>query len=135
MGGSIPSPGTTIKTMTFNSDKNRIDSLRFAFSGFYHAISTQKNFQIQLLIGLVVLLSAWIIGFNRIEWLVLIITIALVLTAELLNTVVEIVIDLAVKEKLLPDAKLAKDVSAAAVLLISIFAIAVGLILFLPHLL
>ena len=66
--------------------------------------------------------------------LILIITIAIVLAAELLNTVVEIVVDLAVKERLLPDAKLAKDVSAAAVLLIAIFSVIVGLILFIPHL-
>lgn len=81
-----------------------------------------------------VLLGAWILEFNRIEWLILVITVALVLTAELLNTVVEVVVDLAVREKLLPDAKLAKDVSAAAVLLLSILAVVVGLILFVPHL-
>ena len=83
---------------------------------------------------MVVLLVAWILDFSRFEWLVLIITVALVLAAELLNTVVEVVIDLAVKEKLLPDAKIAKDVSAAAVLLISAFSVIVGLILFVPHL-
>ncbi len=86
------------------------------------------------MIGLLASLAAWILEFNRIEWLILVITIALVLTAELLNTVVEVVVDLAVSEKLLPDAKLAKDVSAAAVLLLSALAVVVGLILFVPHL-
>jgi len=66
--------------------------------------------------------------------LILVIITGLVLFAELFNTVVEIVVDLAAKEKLIPEAKLAKDVSAAAVLLISIFAVIVGLILFIPHL-
>lgn len=118
-----------------NNNRTRAESFRIAFSGLFHAISSQKNFQIQIAIGTVVLLAAWLLGFDRVEWLILIITISLVLVAELLNTVVEVVIDLAVKEKLLPDAKLAKDVSAAAVLLTSIFAVVVGLILFVPHLL
>ncbi len=80
------------------------------------------------------LIAALWLGFTRIEWLVLIITIALVLAAELLNTVVEVVVDLAVKERLIPDAKIAKDVSAAAVLLISAFSVIIGLILFVPYL-
>src|SRR3990172_1338525 len=117
-----------------NSNKKRADSFRIAFSGLSHAIGSQINFHIQIVIGIIVLTAAWWLDFTRIEWLVLILTIALVLAAELLNTVVEVVIDLAVKEKLLPDAKIAKDVSAAAVLLISAFSVIVGMILFLPHL-
>jgi len=117
-----------------NVNRSRAESFRIASSGLIHAINTQKNFQIQILIGLFIIIIAWILDFNRIEWLILIITIALVLVAELLNTVVEVVIDLAVKEKLVPDAKIAKDISASAVLLISIFAVVVGLILFIPHL-
>ena len=117
-----------------NSNNTRADSFRYAFSGLSHAFSSQKNFQIQIVIGIVILALAWVLEFSRIEWLILIITIALVLAAELLNTVVEVVIDLAVKEKLLPDAKIAKDVSAAAVLLIAVFSVVVGLILFVPHL-
>lgn len=113
--------------------KSRIKSFQFASSGLKHAVFTQTNFQIQLSITTVVLILAWVMRFNRYEWLILIITIGLVLTAELLNTVIEIVVDLAVKEKLLPEAKVAKDVSAAAVLLISIVSVLVGLILFLPH--
>ena len=115
-------------------DKSRLLSFKIAFSGLSHAISSQKNFQIQILIGIAVLIVAWLLNFSRVEWLILILTIALVLTAELINTVVEVVVDLAVKEQLQPEAKLAKDVSAAAVLLISLFSIIIGLLLFLPHL-
>src|SRR3972149_12043571 len=118
---------------TKNKNNSRTESFRTAFSGLAHALNTQKNFQLQVLIGLVTVLVAWFLDFTRIEWLILIITISLVLVAELLNTVVEVVVDLAVKEKLLPDARLAKDVSAAAVLLLSIFAFFVGLLLFIPH--
>ncbi len=81
------------------------------------------------------MLFAFAVNLNRYEWLILIITIGLVLAAELLNTVIEVVVDLAVQEKLLPEAKIAKDVSAAAVLLMSLVSIVVGVILFFPHLL
>jgi diacylglycerol kinase len=115
-------------------NRTRIESFRIAFTGLFHALSYHKNFQIQVAIGVIVLLGAWLLKFSRLECLVLLIVTALVLTAELINTVVEIVVDLAVKEQLLPEAKLAKDVSAGAVLLMSIFAAVIGLLLFLPHL-
>jgi len=117
-----------------NSNKTRLASFKVAHEGLWHALTNQRNFQIQVLVGFAVLILAWFLNFTRTEWLILIITVALVLTAELLNTVIEVVVDLAVQEKLLPEAKLAKDVSAAAVLLMSIFALVVGLVLFLPHL-
>ena len=118
-----------------NSNKTRVESFKFASGGLMHALVNQRNFQIQLVVGIVVVIGAWLLHFSRIEWLILLITVAIVLSAELLNTVVEVVVDLAVKEQLLPDAKLAKDVAAAAVLLTSVFAVILGLILFIPHLL
>lgn len=114
-------------------NKSRIKSFKVASSGLKHAILTQVNFQIQLSVAIVVLILAFWFKFERIEWLILTITIGLVLVAELLNTVIEVVVDLAVEEKLLPEAKIAKDVSAAAVLLMSLISIVVGLILFWPH--
>lgn len=115
------------------SNKTRVKSFRVAFYGLKHAAITQANFQIQLLIGLIAVLGAYYFQFDRFEWLILILTITLVLVGELLNTVVEVVVDLAVQERLLPEAKIAKDVSAAAVLLLSLVSVIVGLILFLPH--
>lgn len=115
-------------------DSKGIYGFKYAFSGLAHAISTQANFRIQILFAFFVVFAAYLLEFSRTEWLVLLITVSLVLTTELINTVVEVVVDLAVKEKLVDEAKIAKDVSAAAVLLTSLFAVVVGLILFLPHL-
>lgn len=113
--------------------QSRIMSFHFAVSGLNHAFYTQKNFQIQALVGLLVLLLAWFFEFSRWEWIILVILIGLVLTAELLNTVVEVVVDLSVKEQMLPDAKIAKDVAAASVLLMSFVAFVGGCLLFWPH--
>mgnify|MGYP001582105678 CR=1 FL=1 len=113
---------------------SRVKSFHFAFSGLNHALYTQKNFQIQVLIAFLVLALAWVLDFSRWEWIILVILIGLVLTAELLNTVIEVVVDLAVKEQMLPDAKVAKDVAAASVLLMSFVSVFGGILLFWPHL-
>lgn len=114
-------------------NKSRLKSFHFAFSGLNHAFYTQANFQIQVTIALTAVLLAFLFDFSRGEWIILILTIGLVLAAELINTVVEVVVDLAVKEELLPEAKIAKDVAAASVLLMSFVSIVVGLLLFWPH--
>src|SRR3989337_1836987 len=113
---------------------SRIKSFHFAFSGLNHALYTQKNLQIQIFVAFLVLVFAWLLDFSRWEWIILVLLIGLVLTAELLNTVVEVVVDLAVKEQLLPDAKVAKDDAAASVLLMSFVSVFCGALLFWPHL-
>lgn len=115
----------------FEKDKK---SFRFAFEGLAYALKTQRNFRLQLVLGLWTIILAISFGFNQTEWLFLIFSICLVLSAELANTVVEVVVDL-VTDKIHPKAKLAKDLSAGIVLLISIFVLIIGLLLFLPHVL
>ncbi len=116
------------------SESEQINSFKYASQGLYHALKEGRNFRIQAFFGIVVLFLAWLFHFNRFEWSILLIAISLVLMAELLNTVIELLVDMAAREKILPKAKIAKDVSAASVLLISIFAAIVGLVLFIPHL-
>lgn len=119
--------------MDQEAESEHVNSFKYAFQGLYHALKEGRNFRIQAIVGIIVIFLAWLLGFTRFEWALLLITISLVLTAELLNTVIELVVDIAVKEKILPKAKTAKDVAAASVLLISIFAAIVGLVLFIPH--
>ncbi len=71
---------------------------------------------------------------SRIEWIILILTIALVLAMEAVNTAIEAVVDLA-SPQFHPVAKLAKDVAAGGVLLAAIGALAVAFLLFGSHLL
>src|SRR3989344_8423035 len=115
------------------TESEQINSFKYAFQGLFHALREGRNFRIQAFVGLIVIILAWFFSFTRFEWAILLIIISIVLTAELLNTVIELVVDLAVKERILPKAKIAKDVAAASVLVISIFAVIVGLVLFVPH--
>ncbi len=68
------------------------------------------------------------------QWLWVLLSIALVWAAELMNTAIERAVDLASPDKH-PFAKAAKDASAAAVLVLSVFALAVGAIVLLPRVL
>jgi diacylglycerol kinase len=108
-------------------------SFRFALEGVSYLIRTQRNARIELAIGLAVLLLAAWIRVSASEWAVLILTIALVLGVETLNTALEIAVTLASPERH-PLAKAAKDLAAATVLLASLAALGVGVAIFGPYL-
>jgi diacylglycerol kinase len=108
-------------------------SFRYAFEGVAHIVRTQPNARIELAIGVgAVLLAAWL-GLTSVEWAVLVVTIAVVLALEWLNTSLELAVSLASPQRH-PSAKAAKDVAAACVLLGAVTSVLVGLILFGPRL-
>ncbi len=109
-------------------------SFGYAGAGIVQLLRRQRNAQIHLVITLAACIAAWVWRLSRIEWLVLIVTIALVIGMEALNTAIEAVVDLA-SPRYHPLAKQAKDVAAGAVLLVAICAVAVGILLFGSHLL
>lgn len=106
-------------------------SFGFAIRGLKTAIKKEPNFRIHLLIAVATLITAAILGFTTVEWLILAFTISLVLIFELVNTTLESIVNL-VSPRISEEAKVAKDVSAAAVFLAAILAVIVGLILFIP---
>ena len=112
---------------------SRVRSFQAAFAGWWYVIRTQKNAWIHVLATACVLaLAAWL-GLSRQEWAVLILTIAVVWTAEFLNTALEAVVDLASPNRH-PLAKVGKDVGAAAVLIAAMSAVIIGLIILGPPL-
>ena len=111
-----------------------ISAFRYAFAGLWYLLWTQRNAKIHALLGLIAIALGVVLGLDRYEWLALILTIAIVLAAEGVNTAVEAAVDLAAPDYH-PLAKIAKDVGAGTVLVTAITSLVVGLILFLPHLL
>ena len=87
--------------------------------------------KIHILAMAIVVLLGFYFKLNLIEWCFITLAISLVIGAELFNTAIETTVDLAMPEKN-EKAKLAKDVSAAAVLVCAITAAIVGLIIFVP---
>jgi diacylglycerol kinase len=105
----------------------------YAFRGLWYVLRTQRNMRVHLVIAALAILTGIILHISVIEFALIFVTIAIVLTAEMFNTVIELCVDLASPEYH-PLAKIAKDVAAGAVLLSAIFAIVVGLFVFVPHL-
>ncbi len=113
---------------------SRLTSLRHALRGLWHALRTQRNAWIHSAVSLVVVgLGIWLTLPAR-DWAVLILTIAMVFTAEFINTAIEAVVDLATSEHH-PLAKVSKDVGAAAVLVPAVAAVLIGLLILGPPLL
>ena len=117
----------------WNFIQSRLRSFGNAFRGFWYVLRTQRNAWIHAVIAtLVFFVSLWLRLDPR-EWAIIVLTTAMVFTAEFLNTAIEAVVDLASPEKH-PLAKVGKDVGAAAVLIAALAAVLVGLLILGPPL-
>ncbi len=114
--------------------RKRADSFGYAFKGIRILVSTQPHIIIHLVVAALVIIAGFICHLSETEWLFIFLAIALVFVTEALNTAIEFAIDLASPGHH-PIAGKAKDVAAAAVLIAAIFAVIVGLIVFLPKVL
>jgi len=92
-----------------------IDSVNCAIEGILYTARTQKHMRSHFLASLVVLIAALLLRISSIEFMLLALAISFVLFAELLNTAVEVVVDM-ISPEFHPLAKVAKDVAAGAVL-------------------
>jgi diacylglycerol kinase (ATP) len=113
---------------------SRAHSFRHAFRGWGYVLRTQRNAWIHAMVTTLVLLVALWLRLPLRDWAVLFLTIALVWTAEFINTALEAVVDLASPHHH-PLAKVGKDVGAAAVLIASLTSILIGLLILGPPLL
>jgi undecaprenol kinase len=103
-----------------------------AISGLCHILKTEKNFRIHLLFSLIVLILLYIFKAPVIEWALIILVIGMVISAEILNTAIEVMVDIYCPY-FHPLAKISKDIGAAAVLFTAIISIIIGLLVFIPH--
>lgn len=106
-----------------------IDSFNYAIDGLIYVLRTQRNMRIHFSAALLVLIAAIAFGLTRLETLVLVLTILLVITAEMINTAVEAAVDL-ITGSYHPLARIAKNVAAGAVLVAAIGAFFVGFLIF-----
>ena len=111
-----------------------IESIGYAVEGLKFAFEEGRNFKIQIGFASLVLILGYVLNIDPHEWLSLILIITIVLILELINTAIETVVDM-VSLKFHPLAKIAKDVTAGAVLISAVASIVTGIFIFLPKLL
>jgi diacylglycerol kinase (ATP) len=117
---SAPAPGRA---------PSLLDSFNYAFEGIIHVLRTQRNLRIHFAIAIAVIAAAAALGVDRMELIALLLAIAFVLVAEMVNSAIEGAIDVSTTS-FDPNAKLAKDIAAGAVLIATMTAIAVGYLVF-----
>jgi diacylglycerol kinase len=110
-----------------------LKSFVYASQGIAHGFHTQRNMRVELVIAVLVIAAGIAFRIDAIEWAVIFVCIGLVLSAELINTVTELAVDL-LTQQYHPMAKLAKDAGAGAVLVAALASVAVGIAIFGPRL-
>jgi len=114
-----------------NGFRYQMKSFVFAYNGLKKIFFIEKKAIIHLIISTIAILCGFILSINTTEWSILIITIVVVFSLEMVNTAIEKLVDI-VQPEFQEKAGLIKDLAAGAVLFASIGAVAIGLIIFLP---
>lgn len=112
---------------------SRLRSFAYAINGLLKLVSTEHNAWIHAVATISVFGLAWQCGVSRVDWMILLVAVAMVWVSEALNTAVEYLAN-AVSLEFNPHIKHAKDIAAGAVLLAALCAIALGLLVFYPYL-
>ncbi len=132
---STPQTSSLKRCFAFKVAPNLFSSFRYAFAGVRYAFTTQRNFRIHTVIGTIALSLGLFLQVSAVKMAVIGVTVAFVLTLELINTALESVVDLTVKQTYHELAKIAKDCAAGAVLIGALAALFVAGVILLPPLL
>lgn len=111
------------------TNDNFIEACNNAVNGIIYTATTQRNFRIQLVLAVIIMVLCLFYGLDTAEFLCLVFALFMVIFAEMINTAIETVVDLFV-DVYHPKAKIAKDVAAGAVVLSACNALIVGYFIF-----
>jgi diacylglycerol kinase (ATP) len=114
--------------------KSEMKSFTYACNGILYAIRSEKHMRFHLLATFLVTIAGWFFSINTTEWCLIITTIGAVIAAEIFNTALEQLVNLVSPQQHVIAGKV-KDLAAGAVLVISIAALIIGLIIFIPKIL
>jgi diacylglycerol kinase (ATP) len=132
---SNPGKKLIIRNLAWQVAPNLFLSFKYAWAGVRYAFVTQRNFRIHTFIGILAVSLGIFLEIKAMELAVIVMTCAVVMVLELLNTAIESVVDLTVKQTYHELAKIAKDCAAGAVLISAIAAVVVAACILLPPLL
>ncbi len=117
--------------LIMNSEHNLSMAFYHAFKGMQNFFLRERNGKIQLFIACTIVAAAFAFEISPMEWVIVLFCIGLVLALEMINSAIEKLCDL-VHRDFHPAIKIVKDVSAAAVLWVSIISTGIGCIIFIP---
>ncbi|GAB2573115.1 diacylglycerol kinase family protein [Gracilibacillus alcaliphilus] len=105
--------------------------LRYALNGLRMAVLTERNIKIHLIAAILVVIAGVVLSITIIEWAIICLAMSAVISMEMMNTALERALD-----HLEPEQReligIAKDMSAAAVLVTAVFAVVIACLIFLP---
>lgn len=115
-------------------NKNFLEALCHSLDGIKYGLQTERSLRIELLLTVLAIGLGIFLELSLLEFAILFLTIGIVLLAELLNTAIEVMLDL-YSQEYNESIKLAKDISSGAVLITSIISVMVAAVLLLPKIL
>lgn len=113
------------------SIKKRLNSFKYAFNGLKILLKEEHNARIHLIAAICVLVAGFVLKISVNEWILVVISIGMVFSMEIINSSIENIADFISPEKH-DKIKKIKDLSAAGVLICALMAFTVGLIIFAP---
>ena len=111
--------------------KSWAQSANLAIEGIIYSVKTQRHMRYHLFVALAVLVLSLVLDISRIQFVLLCVAIVLVLVTEMMNTAIEVVVDM-IAETYHPLAKTAKDIAAGVVLIASIGALMLAYLILYP---
>jgi diacylglycerol kinase len=112
--------------------KKIIRSFAYAIAGIYRLIRDERNAKIHLTATIIAIGAGIYVNLQPMEWIFILLAIALVFITEAINTAIEETVDYLTLERK-PQLKKIKDVAAGAVLMAAIYALVTAAIVFIPH--
>ncbi|KHE72841.1 diacylglycerol kinase family protein [Halobacillus sp. BBL2006] len=114
-------------------NKKKSIGFRFAWNGFIEVCKTERNFRFHLFAASAAIIGGALLGLSPLEWALIVMTIALVLTLEMVNSSLERLLDYLAPEHH-PMAGIIKDIAAGAVLVASIASLVIAFFIYGPKL-
>lgn len=131
---SLPTLVSKDRELSWQIASNLLISFKYAWAGIVYGFRTQRNFRIHVAVCALAIGLSVFLRLGTVEISIIAITSGLVLTLELVNTAIESIVDLTVKQSYHELAKIAKDCAAGAVLVSALVALLVAATLLLPPL-
>lgn len=116
------------------SKKIHVLSFKYAYEGIVAALKEEPKLIFHFLAGIIVICLSLFLKISKSDWIIIIFLIGFVISIELTNTAIEAVVDHIIQSTH-PGAKLAKDISAGAVLVAALSSAIIGLMIFFPYIL